>query len=53
VRIFRNVKSILIRRIFRRDNYKMSNKNTIKTTTKILSIYRLTFNNSNILIIHF
>jgi len=53
VRIFRNIKSILIRKIFRRDNYKIFSKNTIETTTKIANIYRLTFNNNNILIIRF
>ena len=51
--IFRNTKFTLIRRIFKRDNYKISNKDTIETTTKIANIYRLTLNNNNILIIYF
>ncbi len=38
--MFRNIKSTLIRRIFRRNIYKMSNKSTIETTTRIVSIYR-------------
>jgi len=53
VYIFRNTKFTLIRRIFKRDNYKISNKDTIETTTKIANIYRLTLNNNNILIIYF
>jgi len=53
VRIFRNAKSILIQKIFKKNNYKISSKNTIETTTKTTNIYRLTFNNSNILIIYF
>jgi len=52
VHIFRNAKLILIRRIFRRDNYKVFNKNTIEATTRIASIYRVTFNNNNISIIY-
>jgi len=53
VRIFRNIKSILIQRIFRRDIDKVSSKSTIEATTRIASIYRLSFNNSNISIIYF
>ena len=53
MRIFRNAKSILIQKIFKKNNYKISSKNTIETTTKTTNIYRLTFNNSNILIIYF
>jgi len=53
VRIFRNAKLILIRRIFKRDDYKMSNKDTIETTIRISNVYRLTLNNSNALIMRF
>ncbi len=53
MRIFRNIKSILIQRIFRRDIDKVSSKSTIEATTRIASIYRLSFNNSNISIIYF
>ncbi len=51
--IFRNIKSILIRKIFRRDIDKISNRNTIEITTRTTSIYRLTLNNNNISIIYF
>jgi len=47
MRIFTNIKSNLIREIFRRDNYKMSNKNIVKTITRIASAYRVTLDNSN------
>jgi len=53
VHIFRNIKLILIRKIFRSNVYKMSNKSTIKTTTRIANIYRITFDNNNILIMRF
>ena len=53
MRIFRNIKSILIGRIFRRDVNKMSSKSTIETTTRIANICRLTLNNSNTLIMRF
>ncbi len=53
MRIFRNIKLILIRKIFRKDNYRVSNKSTIETTTKIANIYRLTFDNNNVLIMRF
>jgi len=53
VHIFRNIKSILIRKIFRRDIDKISNRNTIEITTRTTSIYRLTLNNNNISIIYF
>ncbi len=51
--IFRNIKSILIRKIFRRDNYKISSKSTIEATTRIADICRLTSNNSNASIMRF
>ncbi len=53
MRIFKNAKSILIRKIFERDNYKISNKSTIEATTRILNIYRLTFDNNNTSIMRF
>ncbi len=51
--MFKNVKSILIRKIFRRDVDKMFSKNIIEITTKITNIYRLTSSNNNALIMRF
>ncbi len=51
--MFRNIKLILIRKTFRKNNYKISSRNTIETTTRIANIYRLTFDNSNVSIIYF
>jgi len=47
MRIFTNVKSNLIREIFKRDNYKMFNKSIVETTTRIASACRITLDNSN------
>jgi len=47
VRMFTNVKSNLIRRIFKRNNYKVFNKRIVEATTRIASAYRVTSSNSN------
>jgi len=47
IRIFTNIKLYLIREIFRKNNYKMSNKNIVETIARIASAYQITFDNSN------
>jgi len=47
VRIFKNCKSNLVRRIFKRDNLEISTKSIVKIIAKIANIYRVTFDDSN------
>ncbi len=51
--MFRNAKSIFIRKTFRSNVHKVSNKSTIETTTRIASACRVALDDNNVSIMRF